>query len=211
MENLNMHGTCVPVSAYGLADGRLDLHIQGGVAPYRIELKVNDTNPINKWEPPFYRTIEDIPAATTPEEFNCIISDLPPGGYKFRIYDSSLPEPQVNLAFTTWNATSPPYATLNGNVNPLGKDTTVSFEYGLTTTYEYVAQFGIVNGNDTLLCSLNLSSGSYNNTSVLLPGKLYHYRIKATNSTGVAYGADMTFVTPDALPIVETLAATNIK
>jgi hypothetical protein len=209
--NLQMNGRVIPVSAYGLADGRLELHIINGLAPYRIELKVNDTAPPNQWyETGFYRVVENIPSATTSEEYNCIIGDLPPGGYKFRIYDSSEP-PQMNMVFTNWNATSPPYATLNGSVNALGLPTTVYFEYGETIDYGHTAQYGIVNGTTPVNVLLNLSSGDYNNTSILKPSTLYHYRVVGSNVNGIVYGGDMTFETPDTLPIILTLPATNIK
>lgn len=219
--NLKMNGKVIPVSAFGKADAELQLHIQNGIAPYRIELKINDTNPVNQWNAPFFRTIEDIPAPTTslPDDYNCIIGDLPPGGYKFRIYDSGDPSienpadggQQMNIAFTSWNAVSPPYATLNGTVNPLGLETHVYFDYGTGSTYDHEAQYGMINGTDTITCSLQLSSGDYNNTSILTPNTLYHYRIRATNSAGTSYGEDMTFITPTSMAIVITLPATNIS
>jgi len=215
MENLNLKcwGQVFPVSAYGKADGVIKIHIQDGIAPFRLDLKINGN---------FYRSVENIPYAEfnyatyePPDNINdcnCIIEDLPPGNYTARIYDSTPPPegPQEVRVIADWNSVSPPFATLNGSVNPLGTPTTVSFEYGTGTTYDYSAAFGIVNGNDTVFCSLQLSSGQYNNTSVLVPGTLYHFRIKALNTVGTSYGDDLTFETPSALPIAITLPATNI-
>ena len=218
MENTNLKcwGQVFPVSGYGKADGVIKIHIQDGIAPFRLDLKVNGN---------FYRSVEDIPAAQynyvtyePPENINyadcnCIIEDLPPGNYTARIYDSTPPPegPQEVRIIADWNAVSPPFATLNGSVNPLGVDTHVYFDYGTGTTYDYEAQYGVVNGNEPVLCSLQLTSGGYSNTSVLVPGTEYHYRIKATNTVGTSYGEDMTFVTPSALPIAITLPATNIS
>ncbi|NVM24264.1 MAG: hypothetical protein HWN68_21100, partial [Desulfobacterales bacterium] len=41
------------------------------------------------------------------------------------------------------------------------------------------------------------------------PGKTYHFRAKATNAAGIAYGAARTFTTPLAMPTVTPDAATG--
>ena len=211
MENteLKFWGQVFPVSAYGLADGSIKLHIQDGIAPFKVELKVNHN---------VFRVVENIPAAefnyatysgVNYADTNCEMYNLPPGDYSLVAWDSSDP-PQDVRGFAGWNAVSPPYATLNGTCNAVGLSTTVEFEYGETIPYQYVAQYGIVSGVETVTCSLQLSAGGYNNTSILVPGTTYHYRIKATNVNGTAYGEDMTFTTPVQLPIVQTLPATNV-
>ena len=50
---LKCWGQVLPVSGYGKADGMIKLHIQDGIAPFRLNLKVNGN---------LYRTIENIPA-----------------------------------------------------------------------------------------------------------------------------------------------------
>jgi hypothetical protein len=79
-------------------------------------------------------------------------------------------------------------ATLNGTVNPEGKETTYHFEYGKTTSY----------GTNTT--EVNVGSG----TSNVEEGKAitgleqettYHFRVVAANSDGTTDGADRTFTT----------------
>lgn len=206
-------------TAFGAADAKIAMHIAQHY--YDLELQPEPFNSVGC--PPFtvivkingnvYRTITGITGCTNPddlEDYNCIIENLPPGIISVIVSDSTLPEPLDARGYASWNAVSPPYATLNGSVNALGFPTDVTFEYGLTTSYEYVAQFGVVNGIEPTLCSLQLSSGGYNSTSLLLPGTTYHYRITATNVNGTSYGEDMTFTTPPALPIAITLPATNV-
>lgn len=198
-ENINFNITIYPVSAFGKADGKFIGHAGGGEPPYKAEITVNG-NP--------YRT-EDVPAPTSPEDENLNILNLPPGSYTIWLFDSATP-PMKCGGTITYNMTSPPFVTLNGTVNPLGVSTTVSFDYGVTTSYGETAAFGVVNGSSIIPCSLQLSSGGSDSKSTLIPGTLYHYRIKATNVNGTAYGEDMTFTTPSVLPIVTTLPATNI-
>lgn len=223
MENTNLKcwGQVFPVSAFGMADGVIKIHIQDGIAPFRMDLKVNGN---------FYRSIEGIPAAEfnvatfePPDnvnyaDCNCVIENLPPGKYTGTIYDST-PEPegpQDIRIIADWNAVSPPFATLNGQVNPFGKTAIVSFEYGNIEIcngeiYCHEAEFGNVNTNDITLCSLQLSSGSYDNVSFLYPGKEYHCRIKAIIDGVTYYGDDTTFFVPSPEPILVTLPATNIS
>ncbi len=84
-------------------------------------------------------------------------------------------------------------ATVNGTVNPNGLETTYYFQYGETIVY----------GSE----SSHLSAGSGDNTvaveaalSGLTPGTLYHYRLLASNATGINYGGDMTFTTATPPP-----------
>jgi phosphodiesterase/alkaline phosphatase D-like protein len=107
---------------------------------------------------------------------------------------------------TTGEATSIDFTSvrLNGSVNPNGSVTTYRFEYGTTTAY----------GSSTP--NTNAGSGTSAlgvNTSVtgLTSGTPYHYRLRATNSAGTAFGADQTFTTQSSsLPDVTTGEATSI-
>jgi hypothetical protein len=113
----------------------------------------------------------------------------------------TLPPTVVTAAATGVASTS---ATLNGTVNANIMNTTVTFEYGLTTAYGSSIA-GIpptVTGNTVTPVTGSLTG--------LLPGNTYHYRVKGVNSNGTTNGLDMTFTTPPALPGAVTLAATNV-
>jgi phosphodiesterase/alkaline phosphatase D-like protein len=92
--------------------------------------------------------------------------------------------------------------TLNGYVNANGLSTTVTFEYGTTTSYdqEVKPEQNMVIGNSIT----NVSAG----ITGLTPCTTYHFRVKAENSFGTVYGSDNEFkyVNP---PIATTLEATN--
>jgi hypothetical protein len=81
-------------------------------------------------------------------------------------------------------------ATLNGVVNPNYLSTTISFEYGTTTSY----------GNTVTANPSPLTGASSTAVSVELSGlnlgTIYHFRIKAENSLGTSLGADMSFSIP---------------
>ena len=80
-------------------------------------------------------------------------------------------------------------ATLHASVNAQGSSTSVSFEYGLTSTYgtTLTATPATVSGSSTTTASATVSG--------LLSGTTYHYRVVATNPGGAARGNDMTFTT----------------
>ena len=83
-------------------------------------------------------------------------------------------------------------AVLNGTVNPNGAETTVSFEWGTDTSYggTVTAIQSPVSGTEDNSVSADLTG--------LLPGTTYHFRVKATNSEGTAYGEVQSFLTPAA-------------
>jgi hypothetical protein len=217
-------------ASFGKSDGIIKLHIYAtdgeyqdapivaGNAPFTVHLKIDGN---------LVRTITGIPACADPAymnqipengpicEYNGIIDQLPGGRYDIVIEDSLLPVPNDCRGFWTINQISPPYATLNGTVDPNGLDTTVWFDFGLTENYDNFAEFGIVNGYDVVNCSMRLKSkteGSTDPTEYLEAGTTYHYRIRATNSLGTSYGSDMIFTTPTytAPPEAITLPATDI-
>ena len=80
-------------------------------------------------------------------------------------------------------------ATVSGAVNPNGRETTVSIQYGTTTAYNGgTVQIGSVgNGSSPVVVEAALSN--------LLPTMTYHYRVVSTNGVGSSNGADAVFTT----------------
>lgn len=96
-------------------------------------------------------------------------------------------------------------AQLNASVNPNFLETTVSFEFGITTTYgnEIAVNPNIVTGNSEVKVSAKISG--------LIPNTTYHYRIKAQNSLGIVYGDDKTFITRNGdVPSAITITASDV-
>jgi sugar lactone lactonase YvrE len=84
-------------------------------------------------------------------------------------------------------------ATLGATVDANGLATTYQFEYGKTTSYGSKAPASpssAGSGTDPVAVSQAIEG--------LQPHKLYHFRIVAENSEGVAYGKDETFFTAPA-------------
>ncbi len=96
----------------------------------------------------------------------------------------------VSLAAT---AVLPTTATINGTALANGVSTTVSFEYGLTTSYgsTVTATPATVTGGVVTSVLVNLTG--------LQPNSLYHFRAKGVNSVGTGYGSDLTFTTPSSI------------
>jgi len=79
-------------------------------------------------------------------------------------------------------------ATLNGTVNASSNTTTISFQYGPTTSYGSTTtppQSPLTGNTDTAVSA---------NITGLIAGTTYHYRVVATNALGTTTGADMTFI-----------------
>jgi|GEM_PF-571014 len=95
-------------------------------------------------------------------------------------------------------------ATLNGTVNANNDSTTVTFEYGTTTSYgtTVTADQSPVTGSTDTAVSRAITG--------LVNGTTYHFRVVGTNSSGTVNGADMTFTTGITPPTVSTNAATGI-
>jgi hypothetical protein len=94
-------------------------------------------------------------------------------------------------------------ATLNGTVNPNGLSTTVKFKYGTTTAYGSSKSGGTLAGSADQAVTATLTT--------LTCGTKYHFKVKATNSSGTTNGADATFKTSacaDAV-IMTTSSATD--
>jgi hypothetical protein len=94
-------------------------------------------------------------------------------------------------------------ATLNGKVTSMGNNNsvTVSFQYGLTTSYGSTVA-GVPS-------SLTAPGTFTANITGLTPNKTYHYRTKAVGSS-TKYGNDQTFTTSPIPPVVTTNPASSI-
>jgi uncharacterized protein (TIGR02145 family) len=116
-------------------------------------------------------------------------------------FSSPIPPTSTALAATNVLLNS---ATINGSVNANGFITTVSTEYGLTTSYGSIimeADGSPVSGNTDKNVSSDISSLSANTE--------YHFRLKTSNAVGVTYSNDMTFTTLGAAPTISTTVSSG--
>ncbi len=81
-------------------------------------------------------------------------------------------------------------ATLLGSVDPQGFETSYFFEYGPSTAYGSRWP-----GIGVALGGLSGAQPVVSYVQNLLPGRLYHYRLVASDPGGTEYGADQTFQT----------------
>jgi hypothetical protein len=137
---------------------------------------------------------------------NVIISDLlPHQTYHFRVksensqgtvYGSDLTFQTLGGAPVIEKAASSSLtkntATLYGTVNPNLLSTSVTFEYGTTTSYELPA---VVIQNPVTEMSNKVVSARLTG---LAENTIYHFRIKAVNSVGTTYSNDISFETNTA-------------
>lgn len=93
-------------------------------------------------------------------------------------------------------------ATLNGTVDPNGRDTSFYFEFGTTTSYGTKTS---THGAGSATSPQAESAG----IGGLQAGRTYHFRIVATSDAGTATGKDSTFTT-SAAPAVATGEATSV-
>jgi phosphodiesterase/alkaline phosphatase D-like protein len=157
-------------------------------------------------------------------ESTIVATDLLPNTtYHYRIYGSQSGVPTMkygaDMTFTTSPVSKVPAIDGPFSVSEIttrsavvraasvtaGSSTaTVSFQYGLTTSY----------GQETTMPSTVAAGTTYDNPTVtltgLLPKTTYHFRCKANNSVGTSYGSDGVFTTA-SVPIVTTGAATAIS
>ena len=113
------------------------------------------------------------------------------------LYLPVITTPATDITFTS--------AILNALVYPLGVTTTLYFEYGTNTAY------GLLSDSVTLTTNLNLQQAIGISVTNLLADVLYHFRAVASNSTGIYYGGDLTFLAHTGPPpYAATLPATLI-
>ena len=100
----------------------------------------------------------------------------------------STPPPPTATTLPATNVTTNS-ATLNGTVNANNTSTTVTFEYGLTTSYgsSVTASPSPVAGSSNTAVSKGITG--------LSPNTTYHYRVVGVSSAGTTNGGDVTFKT----------------
>jgi streptogramin lyase len=105
------------------------------------------------------------------------------------------PPPAPTALTGSASAISQTTATLNAGVNPNGAATTYHFDLGVTSMYgaSWPASEAIVGSDNSDHTVMTAVVG-------LTPGTTYHYRVVATNSTGVRYGSDQLFTTDISSP-----------
>ena len=98
---------------------------------------------------------------------------------------------------------TPTGATMHGTVNARNDQTTVWFEYGLSTLYisGIAATPNSVSGLSDVLVSAGVSG--------LLPNTTYHYQVVAENSAGCTEGGDRVFTTAKIPPAFLSLGVTS--
>jgi phosphodiesterase/alkaline phosphatase D-like protein len=162
---------------------------------------------------------------TGPQPFsNAVSTLLPSTTYHYRIAVSDIFSNTyygTDQTFTTASANTPPEVQANSvtaNVQTPTRSelyltwlktgssaTTVSYEYGLTTSYGSVAVHPtprpVNRFEESYVAPVQLTG--------LTPGMTYHFRGKAVNAQGTVYTDDRTFTTP-AGPVLITGAATGI-
>jgi hypothetical protein len=96
-------------------------------------------------------------------------------------------------------------ATLNGIVNANNFLTSITFEYGTTTSYgsSVSASPGSVTGTSNTSVNAGITG--------LSPNTLYHFRIKTSSCGGNVDGNDLTFTTLCAAPSAVTNVPTNVS
>jgi hypothetical protein len=143
-----------------------------------------------------------VPATLYHYRANGLFNTVMYNGLDMTFTTATIPPTVVTTAATaiTYNS-----ATLNGTVNANNSSTTVTFEYGLTTSYGNTVPGvpGTVTGTSP--------QGVLANIGGLLPNTLYHFRVNGVNAGGTANGNDMTFTTAPGPPTAVTTAATNVS
>jgi DNA-binding beta-propeller fold protein YncE len=139
------------------------------------------------------RLVAGLTAAT---EYHCRLVVTNSAGTTYGV-DKTFTTPVGPPTVSTGPATGamPDEAVLHGGVNPNGLATTDQFEYGTTTSY----------GTTVPVSAESAGSGGAEVAkgyvlSGLQPNTTYHFRLVASNSSGIVDGGDASFTTPPLAP-----------
>jgi hypothetical protein len=144
------------------------------------------------WEDPPNVALQSAPTVTGPWKTLVgttppyTISNMAPAQF-FRLAASATNLPVLAPAVATLpvSGAGPTNAILEGQVTPNGANSTAWFQYGTNTAYGDVAPAGFVSATNSVFVSQTISG--------LTAGLTYHYQLVASNSAGIAFGADATF------------------
>lgn len=168
----------------------ITLRSNKGSTSYSID--ANSTGTLNLPAAAEWQGITDFTVTANPSNFGLAIDNI----VLENIYTAS-PSATSNTA----SSISSTGATLNGTVNGQTSDASVSFDYGTTTGYG-----SNVAATTGATASAHLGSRA---SAVALTGLIcnstYHFRVKAVNAGGTAYGDDTTFTT-GACPITYSVS-----
>lgn len=114
---------------------------------------------------------------------------------------SSVARPSINSVSSS--AVTDTTATLGATVTPNGAATTVTFEYGTSTSYGSATPGQPIGGGTSPVAASAPLTGLPSGTTI-------HYRVIAANSQGTTTGADNTFTTTAPQPQVTTTAASFV-
>jgi hypothetical protein len=119
-------------------------------------------------------------------------------GFVARLTPDLTATPVITAPTTVTNAPSvitTNSAKLHGTVTPNGAATTVSFDFGTTTSYGT----NIAATPSSIAATAGATTVSADKTG-LTCNKLYNYRVKAVNSVGTNYGLNQSFTTAACAP-----------
>ncbi|MDA8441213.1 MAG: cell wall-binding repeat-containing protein [Peptococcaceae bacterium] len=175
-----------PVTISGLpASAGMSYSVNGGSS---VSCSTDASNNLYLWLPQTTGPADTVLITSSGTQYlaSVAVSDTSANNFTAKV----LPAVTTN---TATNITSSG-ATLNGTINANGDSTTVTFDYGTSTSY-----------GSTTPASLSPVTGSTDTTvsaviTGLLPNTTYHYRVEGVNSGGTTDGLDETFTTL-AVPI----------
>ncbi|TDE28224.1 T9SS type A sorting domain-containing protein [Flavobacterium ranwuense] len=119
----------------------------------------------------------------------------------FRLFEIAVTAPTVSTGGNTPSYTT---ASLAGTVNDNNANTTVTFDWGVSTLYGA----SVAGSPNTIAAGIG-STAITGSLIGLTPGTTYHYRIKGVNGIGTSNGSDGTFTTL-SLPTISTAVPTII-